>query len=519
MNKFREIKNKFDKKQISINDEDKEVIKNIDKELLSEDISSDELNIHFRNHTRDITSKNGSLRDASEEADDKVNKHQLEQNLSSKLNRPISKDNKTTENDYNEVKILQNKLAQSNTRLYECKNTCIFLRQELNKARKIICREIGDDVTIASLSHNNLSSGWKGRSQQIQQLQQKIIELQHKLNNHNQKSSSERNIVNKKRQQNENSSRELRQAEVTSENNKKKLEAARARIKVLENDLCLTKNNLILINEKKLHDEQLIEALNGQLRAVESRYRDKEIEIKHQRDKLQQNCDELKNELIMVKFQVDKLRQKIGERETEIDTLRLNKSGRACESLLSVSTNVNQTMNSIDDDSMIISGRNKDPNEYVILGLAAESERERLLELVTLLNQRLDKERIDTDHVSELLRCEKNKNTKLEKKLRQLEMERVKMSKINTGYCARSSKSLGNVTSSREQLNSEEIADKLELLEEKCLALKTRLTTVQHDKESDLRIYKHMLENTKKIFQDACRNGTLMARGHSTLTI
>lgn len=49
---------------------------------------------------------------------------------------------------------------------------------------------------------------------------------------------------------------------------------------------------------------------------------------------------------------------------------------------------------------MIINGCNKDPNEYVILSLAAESERERLLELVTLLNQRLDKERIDTDHLS-----------------------------------------------------------------------------------------------------------------------
>lgn len=72
-----------------------------------------------------------------------------------------------------------------------------------------------------------------------------------------------------KRQQNENSSRELRRAElVTSENNKKKLEAARARIKVLENDLCLTKNNLILINEKKLHDEQLIEALNVNKRII-----------------------------------------------------------------------------------------------------------------------------------------------------------------------------------------------------------------------------------------------------------
>lgn len=34
-----------------------------------------------------------------------------------------------------------------------------------------------------------------------------------------------------------------------------------------------------------------------------------------------------------------------------------------------------------------------EPNEYVTLALAAEAERVRLLELVTVLNQRLDKER------------------------------------------------------------------------------------------------------------------------------
>lgn len=38
-----------------------------------------------------------------------------------------------------------------------------------------------------------------------------------------------------------------------------------------------------------------------------------------------------------------------------------------------------------------------EPNEYVTLALAAEAERVRLLELVTLLNQRLDKERNETD--------------------------------------------------------------------------------------------------------------------------
>jgi len=39
-------------------------------------------------------------------------------------------------------------------------------------------------------------------------------------------------------------------------------------------------------------------------------------------------------------------------------------------------------------------------NEYVTLALAAEAERVRLLELVTLLNQRLDKERNEADSLA-----------------------------------------------------------------------------------------------------------------------
>lgn len=38
-----------------------------------------------------------------------------------------------------------------------------------------------------------------------------------------------------------------------------------------------------------------------------------------------------------------------------------------------------------------------EPNEYVTLALAAEAERVRLLEFVTVLNQRLDKEGNESD--------------------------------------------------------------------------------------------------------------------------
>ena len=44
---------------------------------------------------------------------------------------------------------------------------------------------------------------------------------------------------------------------------------------------------------------------------------------------------------------------------------------------------------------------------------------------------------------------------------------------------------------------------RIALLEEECLALKTRLTTVQRDKAVDLEVYKQMLDQTRKIFHDA----------------
>lgn len=49
-------------------------------------------------------------------------------------------------------------------------------------------------------------------------------------------------------------------------------------------------------------------------------------------------------------------------------------------------------------ETPVASPRNlNEPNEYVTMSLAAEAERQRLLDLVTLLNRRLDKEATETD--------------------------------------------------------------------------------------------------------------------------
>ena len=69
-----------------------------------------------------------------------------------------------------------------------------------------------------------------------------------------------------KKQLLESVTKELKETEFTLDNTKKKLEAAKARIAVLENDLGKSKKTIALLNEKTMHDNQLIDALHVTLK-------------------------------------------------------------------------------------------------------------------------------------------------------------------------------------------------------------------------------------------------------------
>ncbi|XP_011310888.1 myosin-11 isoform X1 [Fopius arisanus] len=415
-----------------------------------------------------------------------------------------------------EVKILQDKLNQVNSKYHKCQNTCLSLRHELNKTQKLLRSEVGDNVTISSLL--NHPGGWKGRAEQIQQLQQKLSELHQRLGEKSEKSARNsaislerrnsyrtKSIERDRKTQMENLSRELRQMEIALESNKKKLEAARARIKVLENETSDSKRNIIILNDRKIHDDQLIEALNGQLRAVEDRFRERDSDSKCKIDKISHECSIMKNEVQSSRLQIEQLRKKISERETEIHALRLDRVSQV---------NPNPRESNVFGCSSEAAINPQDSNEYVVLGLAAEAERERLVEVVAVLNRRLDKERADADHLSELLRREKTKIIKLEHKLQKIEAEMVARPRVNSGYRSRSSKSL---TSSKSEWSDDQFRNKLELLEEENLAVKARLATLQQEKTEDLSRYKQLLENTRRIFHDSLRGK--ISTAHSTLTI
>ncbi|KAK2587141.1 hypothetical protein KPH14_002899 [Odynerus spinipes] len=418
--------------------------------------------------------------------------------------------------DEDKIKSLTEKLQQVQTKLYESKNAYASLKQEFNKAQKLLCSEVGENVTVAGLSSQ--PGGWRGRAEQIRLLQQKVGELQSKLSEYDSSikgsfavSIERKNLANlrqaekERRQQIENSAKELRQAEVALESYKRKLEASKARIKVLENELNATKANVAVLNEKRSHDDHLIEALNSRLKSAESKYQEREMDIKNKEEKIERDNIVLKNDLQASQIQIDRLTRKLEEREIEIEKLRngiIPEEPKPPRILLHPDDRINSSYRSSPPNTIRTLS---EPNEYVTMAMAAEAERERLLELVIVLNRRLDKERNDADSLAESLRNERSKLAKLESKLRKLENERAGMSKIDTGYRTRNLRSVSGSRTSEEFANAEQIRFKLELLEEECLALKARLNTVQQEKAADLEMYKRMLDQARKIFQEACK--------------
>ncbi|XP_033360425.1 tropomyosin-2-like [Bombus vosnesenskii] len=446
--------------------------------------------------------------------------------------------NSQPKGDEDRIKHLYEKLQQTQIKLYESKNICASLKQEINKLHKLLYSEIGVNVNLNNLLNQ---SGWRGRAEQIHLLQQKITELQSRLSEYEgtQKTSigiktkfrscrflfiscmscilvsverknlaNLRNVEKERRRQIEDSAKQLRQTEVIVEGYKRKLEASKARIKVLEHELNVAKGNIAILNEKRSHDNHLIETLNNRLKTTEIKHEEREIDMKNRAEKFEREYTNLKNDLQSAQLQIDRLRRRLEEREIEIDKLRYFILGEKSEELLS---NLNHSGPPHSARSTC------EPNEYVTLAFAAEAERERLLELITILNRRLDKERNYADTLSNTLRNEKDKSAKLELKIRKLETERIGIVKIDTGYKTKLPKLS---KASDKEMNAEQMRLKVELLQEECLALKARLDTVQQDKAEDLATYKQMHEQVRKIFHEACRSKPLPPIGsRSTITV
>ncbi|KAK3106358.1 hypothetical protein FSP39_018431 [Pinctada imbricata] len=285
----------------------------------------------------------------------------------SNLGSVISLKSQAEENgeDHVDIKALQDKVKYAENKMAEHRNQCSFLKQELKTAHKVLAQEVGDNVDIKSIL--NSPSGWKGRAQQIVNLQKKVDELKYELTLANKAKTSDidleseilgslptsasttgnssarqRGALERQREQirklekerkdaSEKSATELKNLEEELSALKKKFDAAKTRNGVLSNQAKGLKEQMKTLIEKGHHDDELIQALMKQ--QTQLRYmldettrnqrettNQKEAEIKMMSMKTQQD----NNVVEQLKNIVTEKEAKVHRLEEEIQQLKLN---------------------------------------------------------------------------------------------------------------------------------------------------------------------------------------------------
>ncbi|XP_063027336.1 coiled-coil domain-containing protein 13 isoform X3 [Melospiza melodia melodia] len=201
----------------------------------------------------------------------------------------------------------------------------------------ILAKEVGEDVNIQNLLTN--SGSWRGRAQQIVLLQGKVHELEHKLNQQKIRTSllemdegllafpdsrklsvQEKNLLKirslekEKKESLEKLSAQHNSLQKNHEELKKKLDATRARNQMLCGEVKMLKGQIGTLLEKGKHDDELIDALLSQQKQMQ------EI-LKGLSQKKGENKEMVEPEIQKQSTLIDELRQLVADREAKVKTL------------------------------------------------------------------------------------------------------------------------------------------------------------------------------------------------------
>ncbi|ESO96414.1 hypothetical protein LOTGIDRAFT_159823 [Lottia gigantea] len=151
--------------------------------------------------------------------------------------------------------------------------------------------------------------------------------------------------------------------------------------------------------------------------------------------------------------------------------------------------------------------------EYKILLQTSEVERERLTELLQILQKRVDENIVKLNESQNELINQRRNNALLEKQVAKYKVEQAKQNKGNTtgrkkGPVNQGLSRLTNDTSYNEEDHIEsldELQTCLEIQKDENEALKSALQSTLNAKQEDLRIYSQTMDETKKVFLQALR--------------
>ncbi|XP_063180350.1 coiled-coil domain-containing protein 13 isoform X2 [Chroicocephalus ridibundus] len=463
-----------------------------------------------------------------------------------------------------EVKALQEKLTTANFKVMEYRNQLQSAKQELKMTQKLLAKEVGEDVNIQSLLTN--SGSWRGRAQQILVLQSKVRELENQLGQNKTRTSlseideellaltdprklsaREKNLLKirslekEKKDTLEKLTGEHDALQKSHEEVKKKLDASKARNKVLCSEVKTLKGQIVTLLEKGKHDDELIDALLRQQKEMQEILKHLSYQDEKSKESQQMLGQRLNSEVQKQNCLIEQLRQMVAEREAkvkeleeEIGQLTLQKKSAHQGDGSGAAADTPPSEHSEDPGFTLLKPLASGSNQVGRIGSARTVSKmghtlvESAATKPSLLSNNITPGRVEesSDKVLEVekrLQEERRRCVILEQQLEKLQMDPGRNTsaqkpplRSKTGLSVGHSRPTLNMTDRKElsaaQLSRlplesqiEELSTRLVIQLDENEALKAALEMTVRKKEEDFKLYQDTMDQVKDIFLQAIR--------------